>query len=289
MMVKKELLRREFFKLKDKGHSYAQCRVILKARYDCEVNVRTLKRWMHRLDEGNWDFRDKSRKPHTIHFKITPAIEQEVLDLRERTGWGQEKLYPYLKHLGISQRSIKRIIKKHGLCQPTKTRGKRIKWVRWQRKHPNSLWQIDHTDELEQFNCYTLSIIDDCSRYSLAIIQLNRVTTKVVTHLLDQVMDIHGTPREILTDNGSAYGGKSKRSKFDRWCRRRGIQHIRSKVHSPTTCGKVERLFRTMDEELQYCNNDFEFFRLRYNHFRPHSSLKGLTPAQKYHSFSSLF
>ena len=287
--MKKELLRREFFKLKSKGHSYAQCRVILKARFDYEIHVRTLKRWMRRLDEGGWDFRDASRRPHTIHEKITPKIEEKVIRLRKQTGWGQEKLYPQLKHLGISQRSIKRIIHQHGLCRPTKTKGKRVKWVRWQRKHSNSLWQVDHTDELEKFDCYTLSIIDDCSRYSIGIIKLKRVTTNAVTYLLDQLIALHGKPREILTDNGSAYGGKSRHSRIDRWCRRRGIHHIRCKVHSPTTCGKVERLFRTMDEELQYCNNDFELFRLRYNHFRPHSSLKGITPAQKYFSFSGLF
>jgi transposase InsO family protein len=68
-----------------------------------------------------------------------------------------------------------------------------------------------------------------------------------------------------------------------------GIQHIRTKVHSPTTNGKVEQLFKTMDEELQYCNNDLELFRLRYNHFRPHSSLNGQFPAQKYHDFAALF
>ena len=63
-----------------------------------------------------------------------------------------------------------------------------------------------------------------------------------------------------------------------------GIKHIRSKVHKPTTAGKVERFHQTVQKELPYCNNDFEMFRYRYNHIRPHSSLHMKTPAQVHFS-----
>ena len=286
--MKKEELRREFFKLKQKGHSYSACKRILKALYDFEISIRTLKRWVKHLDSG-WDFKDDSTRPHRIHLKITPAVEQEVIRLRQKTGWGQEKLWPYLKHLNVSERSVKRIIEKRGLCRQTKTKGKRVKWVRWQREHPNSLWQIDHTDELDGGECYTLSVLDDASRFSLALVKLNRVTTDVVTHILDELIKKHGKPKQILTDNGSAYGLTSRHSHFDRWCKKRGIIHIRTRVHSPTTNGKVERLFKTMDEELTFCHKDLERFRMRYNHHRPHSSLAGQTPASVYFSFAKLF
>jgi transposase InsO family protein len=287
--MNKIAIRKEFFKLKNKGLSYNKCKAILRAQYGYEVDIRTLKRWIKKLDSGEWDLQDKSRRPNTIHIKVTPKVEQEVIALRNKTGWGQEKLYPHLKHLEISEMSIKRIIKKHNLCRQVKTKGRRVKWIRWQRKHPNSLWQIDHTDEQELFSCYTLSILDDCSRYSLALIKLNHVTTAVVTHILDELIQKHGRPKQILTDNGGAYGLKSKNSRFDRWCKKRGIKHIRTKVHSPTTNGKVERLFKTMDDELEFCNNDLELFRMRYNHFRTHSSLKGKCPAEIYYDFAALF
>lgn len=286
--MNKEFIRKEFFKLKNAGFSYAKCKMIVKAQFGYEITIRTLKRWTKRLNNDNWDLSDASRKPHNIHHKITSKIENEVINLRNKTGWGQEKLYPNLTHLGISQTSIKRIIKKHNLCRETTSKGKRVKWVRWQREHPNSLWQIDHTDEQDKFNCYTLSVLDDCSRYSLALVKLNSVTTNNVTHILDKLIKIHGKPKQILTDNGNAYGLSSKHSKFDIWCRRKEINHIRTKIHRPTTNGKVERLFKTMDEELSFCNNDLEKFRMRYNHYRPHSSLKGKTPADIYHNFTSL-
>lgn len=280
--MKKEETRKEFFKLKNKGFSYAKCRSILASLFDYQVSIRTLKRWIYRLDNTDWDLRDCSRRPRRICYKITPEIIEKVCSIRKMTGYGQDKIKQTYPGLAISARSIKRILKENGLTRQVKPSNRRVKWVRWQRNHPNSLWQMDHTDEQDKFNCYTLSVLDDCSRYSLAIVKLNSVTTSVVTSILDELIKQYGKPREILTDNGSAYGGNSKHSKFDRWCRRRGIEHIRSKVHSPQTCGKVERLFKTMDEELVFSENNMDLFRLRYNHFRPHSSLSGKKPVEVY-------
>jgi len=147
---------------------------------------------------------------------------------------------------------------------------------------------MDHSDQKVEGK-WCLSVIDDCSRYSLTLVGINQVTTIIVTKILDEVIKKHGKPRQILTDNGSAYGFKSKHSKFDRWCRRRGIEHIRTKIHSPTTNGKVERLFKTIDEELKFCRNDLESFRMRYNHSRPHSSLDNKSPGEVYFAFHMLF
>ena len=49
--------------------------------------------------------------------------------------------------------------------------------------------------------------------------------------------------------------------------------HIRGSVHSPTTQGKVERLFQTFKRGFKYCNGKIELWRMKYNHFRPHTSL----------------
>ena len=84
------------------------------------------------------------------------------------------------------------------------------------------------------------------------------------------------------------FGLRSKYSKFDIWCRRRGIKHIRTAIHSPTTTGKIERFFQTLARELKFCVDHNEF-RMRYNHFRPHTSLDKKTPAGIYFSFTGLF
>lgn len=283
--MKKEEIRKEYFKFRNKGHTNNQCRIILKAKFGIEVNIRTLRRWTERLNNTEWDLRDKSKRPKRIYRKIDKKIERKVLDLRSKTGWGENQIE---NHVSIGHTSINKILNKHNLTNPAKRKKKRNKYVRFEREHPNTMWQIDHSDQKVKGK-WLISVEDDCTRYSVGLFPVNRVTTEVVTKILDGLIKIHGKPKQILSDNGSAYGLKSKHSKFDRWCRRRGIHHIRSAVHSPTTCGKVERLFQTIKKELKYCNNDLELFRMRYNHFRRHKSLGNKTPAQIYFDFSKLF
>ena len=284
--MKKEEIRKEFFKLRIKGHSYSQCRKILLASFSYEINIRTLKRWTKRINCEEWDLRDASRKPKTIHTKITEDINNKITDIRNKTGWGAEKINSIINEVSVS--TIKRVLIKNNLTNSNINKRKRIKYIRWQRNHPNSLWQADTSDQKVK-DKYVLSVIDDCSRYCLTMKPLNELSTNIITNIFDQLIKIHGKPREILTDNGSVFGLRSKHSKFDRWCRSRGIKHIRSAVHSPTTTGKVERLFQTMIREMPFCNNDSELFRMRYNNFRPHTSLENKNPSDIYFAFHRLF
>ena len=276
--MKKEDIRKEFFKLRIKGHSYSQCKRIILAQFGYEVTIRTLQRWNERLNKTEWDLRDISTKPKTIHYKLNEDVENKVVEIRSKTGYGADKISCFVKE--ISESSIKRILNKHNLTNPNPRRRKRIKYIRWQRKHPNSLWQMDVSDQKVK-DKYCFAVIDDCSRYCVGLVDLNQVTTQIVTHVLDEIARVHGYPREILTDNGNVFGLRSKHSKFDIWCRRRGIKHIRTAIHSPTTTGKIERFFQTLSKELMFCKNT-EHFRMRYNHFRPHTSLGNKTPSEVY-------
>jgi putative transposase len=275
--MKKEDIRKEYFKLRIKRHSINQCRKILLAQFGFEVSKRTLQRWNKKLAQTEWDLKDKSTKPKIIHYKITPEIEKRILDIRNKTGFGQDKIKNYVN---LSHWSINKILRKHKLTNPSPKRKKRLKYIRWQRKHPNSLWQMDVSDQKVK-DKYCFAVIDDCSRYCLGLFALNSVSTNIIIHLLDALFKVYGKPREILTDNGNVFGLRSKHSKFDRALNRRKIKHIRTAIHSPTTSGKVERFFQTLDKELRFCKG-IEDFRMRYNHFRPHSSLEGKAPASVY-------
>src|SRR3989344_3801436 len=284
--MKKEEIRKEFFKLKIKGNSYAMCIRILKAQFGCEVCERTLQRWNKRLKTTEWDLKDSSTRPKNIHRKINFDIENRIIKLRNKTGYGADKISFFVNT--ISESSIKRILKKHNLTTVNPNRKKRVKYIRWQRKHPNSLWQMDVSDQKVEGK-YCFAVIDDCSRNCVGLFELNNISTEIITNILDSIIKIHGKPREFLTDNGNVFGLRSKHSKFDRWCRRREIKHIRTAIHSPTTTGKIERFFRTLERELPFCNADLSLFRMRYNHFRPHASLQGKMPADIYFAFDKLF
>lgn len=279
-------MRKEYFKLRIKGHSNNHCRKILLAQFGYEVNIRTLRRWTSKMNNPEWNLKDNSTRPKIIHYKITEEIEKQVVALRNKTKFGENKLINYFPNL--SHKAINKILNKYKLTNPNPNRRKRIKYIRWQRKHTNSLWQMDTSDQKIQGK-YCFAVIDDCSRYNLGLFALNQKLTSSITAILDSIIKIHGKPREILSDNGSEFGLKSKHSKFDRWCRNRGIKHIRTAIHSPTTSGKIERFFQTLDKEFEICNKDSELFRMRYNHFRPHTSLEEKTPAEVYFALDKLF
>jgi transposase len=282
--MKKHNIRKKYFKLRAKGHSNNQCRKILFVKYDFEVNIRTLRRWTQKLNDDDWDLNDKSTRPKTIHRKITNEIENKIISIRNKTGFGAEKIETFVD---LSHTSINKILHKNKLTEPTKRKKKRIKYIRFQRKHPNSLWQIDHSQQKIK-DKWVISVVDDCSRKSLAFAVTNIVTTDIVINLIDKLIKIYGKPKQILTDNGSAYGLKSRHSRFDKRLRRRGVGHIRGTVHSPTTQGKVERLFQTFKREFKFCNGDVELWRMNYNHFRPHMSLNNKTPDEIYDDFKIL-
>ena len=241
---------------------------------------------MHGLDnDDKWDLRDKSRRPRIIHKKISRETEEKIISIRNTIGWGENKIADFVD---VSSWSVNKILNKQNLTETSKRKKKRIKYVRWQRKHPNSLWQIDHSDQKIK-NKYVISVLDECSRKSLAFLSVNSVTTNVVIKLIDDLVRIYGKPRQILTDNGSTYGSKSKHSRFDRKLKIRKIEHIRGEVRSPITQGKVERLFQTFKREFRFYNGDSELWRMRYNHFRPHTSLDRKTPDEVFDDFGLLF
>jgi transposase InsO family protein len=275
--LRKEWVRKEAIKLRLKYKSYAKIQWILKQNFEYEVSRKTLKRWWERFNEGDWNLRDLSKRPYKLNYKFYVEDIESVISMRQETGYSSYQIKRKLEEKGIfiSESSIKRIVKGIGLSRGSKMEGKRLKWIRFERDTPNSMWQIDGTE----FNGkWIVPVLDDCSRYCLAIRLFNHNTTANMIALLEQGIAMHGRPREVLTDNGSEFGGRSKHSEFDKWCRKQGIKHIRSGIHKPTTVGKISRLQFTIISELPYCFNDLEYFRWRYNCDRPHRSLNGLTP-----------
>lgn len=250
----------------------------LQNHYDLAVSLRTLKRWRKSLSSPTWTGPIAPSPPPPV-AKVQQEEILRICALRKKTGWGALPLKHIFK-FEVSESTFKRIIKANGLSRGSKIENKRIHWVKWQRQHPDSLWQLDaHQDE--QGN-WLMPVIDDCSRYCFGIRAMNSLTTQEVTSYLEDLFKIHGVPRELLSDNGAEFGSKSKNSEFDQWCEKWRVKHIRSRVHKPTTTGKVERHHLTFINEIRFCEGDIELFRYRYNQIRPHRSLFMKTPAEVY-------
>jgi integrase-like protein len=107
----------------------------------------------------------------------------------------------------------------------------------------------------------------------------------------------------VLTDNGKVFTGRFHKPGvpvevlFDKICRENGITHRLTKIHSPTTTGKIERLHQTLQRELLDVHGPFESiealqaaldaWRAEYNTDRPHQSLAMAFPASRFTPASS--
>jgi transposase InsO family protein len=245
------------------------------------TSVRTLKYWKKKLEDPDW-IHPTTPNPPIPGKVINPHDLTRILEFRRKTGYGAI-IIKNVFNFSFSESTIKRTIKSNGLSRGSKIENKRIHWVKWQRKHPNSLWQMDGTKIDE--GIWVLPIIDDCSRFCVGLAKFETMNTGIVTKFLEKLIKTHGKPREILTDNGTEFGGIWKNSsEFDKWCNDNKIIHIRSRIHKPTTAGKVERFHGTFKADMKYCKGDMELFRYRYNHIRTHRSLNMKTPAEVYFS-----
>jgi transposase InsO family protein len=258
--------------------SHNEVQKYLSDHYGLNVNVRTLRRWKGKLSNYSWTGPKRPVPPKQI-LKATPEQIHRICRLRKKTGWGSLPL-KYVFKFDLSESTYKRIIRRKRLSRGSLIENQRIHWIKWQRDHPDSLWQLDAYQDED--NNWMLPVIDDCSRYCFGIHKMESQTTLEVINFLEQLFKIHGVPRELLTDNGVEFGGTSRNSEFDNWCKQKGIKHIRSRIHKPTTAGKVERHHQTTQREIDFCRGDLELFRYRYNHIRPHQSLNMKTPAEVY-------
>ena len=97
--MKKEEIRKEFFKLRIKRHSYSQCRKILKAQFSYEITARNLQRWDERLRKTEWDLKDKSSRPK-INSEVfrgaegIKAVWEDMLNYKEVYWIGSGRYMP---------------------------------------------------------------------------------------------------------------------------------------------------------------------------------------------------
>jgi len=91
------------------------------------------------------------------------------------------------------------------------------------------------------------------------------------------------TVRAVLTDNGPAY----RSTAFAQACLAARVRHLRTRPYRPQTNGKIERFWRTLDDDViegatfdnldHFANELFEYL-IYYNNHRPHQALGGQTP-----------
>ncbi len=163
--------------------------------------------------------------------------------------------------------------------------------LRFEREAPNQLWQMDFKspkgwDE----RVGPLSVLDDHSRYLIALQQTGCTQAEAVRERLETAFGDCGVPEEMLMDHGTPWWNARAPSGWTGltvWLMKQGIVCRFGRYRHPQTQGKVERFHGALEmarrrrglppagERQRWLDE----FRQEYNHLRPHEALCGRTPA----------
>jgi transposase InsO family protein len=287
---------REFIikSIEGKGTFKALCEQFKISR---KTGYRLLKRYQ---EEGNQAFTPRSKRPLKSPNQTNPIIEEQIVSLRiQQPTWGARKLAAHLLAQGKSNipshSTITNILKRHNLISFEDSL-KRQKLIRFEKEEPNELWQMDFKGRfkiLTQETCHPLTIIDDCSRFSLAIKACKNERFLTVKNHLIKAFQKYGLPKQINVDNGTPWGNSTllPHTALTIWLMRHDIRVSHSRPRHPQTNGKCERFHRTLKEDvitrtairtISHAQKCFDKWREHYNTVRPHEALGMAVPSSRY-------
>jgi putative transposase len=156
-----------------------------------------------------------------------------------------------------------------------------------QADRPNERWAMDfvHDSLWNGRKMRALTIIDVFSKESLHVELDTSIGGVRVCRILDQIVKDRGLPKSITVDNGPEFAGKA----LDKWAYvhqvtldfiRPGKPVDNCYIESFNSRFRSECLNTNYFDSLSEARLIIEEWRKTYNDFRPHRTLKGLTPSE---------
>jgi putative transposase len=244
------------------------------------------------MNYSNWHY-----KPHRREDRHVRERMKQIATTRIR--YGMWRIYILLRREGFkdNHKRVHRIYKEEGLnLRSKRPRRNKAGAHRLERPDINSLhqcWSMDFvSDNLfngHRFRC--LTIVDNFSRYCHAIRVGKSIRGIDVVEVMEALKDQNnGVPKRIQVDNGSEFISKE----FDKWAYENKVVLDYSRSGKPTDNPFIESFNGSFRDECLNVNwflsLDDAYVKINdwvkeYNHFRPHSSLNELSPAEFVESF----
>jgi len=263
------------------------------------VSKHTLYNWKRRFDESGPAGLEDAARGGPKGGKMPEVTKRAILMLKQsHPEYGCERISDLLARgpaLPASAGAVSRVLKEAGyesVERATERHEAPVK--RFERAKPNALWQTDlFTFVLKRQNrrLHLVAFMDDHSRFIVGWGLFSSPSTEMVTAALKEAVSSCQAPEELLTDNGPQYVTWRGASKFSDACRSLGIRQIVARPRRPQTLGKVERFWGTLWREFlaaaifedgRDARHRIGLFIDGYNFDRPHQSLGGATPAERY-------
>lgn len=241
------------------------------------------------------------RRGPTWKGRRLPAEIAELVLAERRRGLNRYEICALLRERKLvvpSPSTIYRLCRDHGLNRrsPTMIQEKR-------RIIKDRLGELGHVDlhqlprdlflEPPPATCFIVSLVDSCSRLAWAEVVTGKKALPVMFKTLKMINTLnhrYGLVFEaVLSDNGAEFASRANPADhpFEAMLLELGIRHRYTKPYRPQTNGKVERFWRTLDDDLldgttfdnlQHLASELLEYIIYYNEFRPHQAINGLTP-----------
>ena len=151
--------------------------------------------------------------------------------------------------------------------------------------HPNHVWSYDFMSDqtTDGRTLRFLTVLDECTRTGLWIECARHLTSNDVVRVLEQLVEVHGAPGVIKSDNGPEFVAR----KVQEWMAERGVAARFIEPGSPWQNGHNESfngvfrdgcLDRWLFESVREAREATEAWLQEYNEERPHGALGGQTP-----------
>ena len=266
------------------------------------ISRKTAYKWLARFDDQQ-SLHDHSRRPHTSPTQTRSELEHAVLGVRDQYGWGPRKIHAYLLSQGQPTpaiRTIADILRRYQRIAPPKPTDEVPAPQRFERDQPNELWQLDFKGgiEIARVRVSPLTILDDHSRFLLALRPCTDLTMNTAWNVLWDTIGEYGLPEQVLCDNAFGTPGTPHSPGISWFQSQFQIQSQASvslaggwPLH-PQTQGKVERLHGTLVREV-YPRLDLtslaaftagldRWRQTVYNPLRPHEAIGDQPPMTRW-------
>ena len=152
---------------------------------------------------------------------------------------------------------------------------------------PNQRWSLDFvSDQFTDCRRFrVLTVIDDCTRECIALVADTSLSGRRVARELSQLMLQRGTPKMIVSDNGTEFTSNAilnwaDEAKVDWHYIAPGKPMQNGFIESFNGKLRDEKLNDTLFSTLHQARVELSNWRNDYNHHRPHSGLGWLTPSE---------
>ena len=235
-----------------------------------------------------------------------PFIENKVLEQR-RKGINRYEIYailkPTLKEHTPAPSTIYAISRRNGLNRVSKpmqqSKRKIIKSRAGELGHLDTHYLSRDLVVGSTERRYLVALVDACTRLAWAEVVTDIKSLSVMFATLKCINLLnaeYGVRFEaVLTDNGPEMASpkNTEGHPMERMLMELGIKHRYTRPYRPQTNGKVERFWRTLNEDLleettfesvSELKDELEQYLLYYNTYRPHQALGGKTPLETLNS-----